>query len=169
MTKTSAVLGVLSLFAAAACTMPTPYEPAVNGAGYSEQLLEDNRYRISFAGNSRTPRDTVETYVLFRAAEITLTSGHDYFALADRDTERRTTYRTHVFGGHGFHRYRLLRFHHPFHESSVAGTSIPVNRYRAWVNILVFKGEKPSEDPSAYDARSVIATLRPRIVRAVGQ
>ena len=45
----------------AACTTPTPYETvAENDYGYSEQKIEDNRYRVTFAGNSATKRETVE-------------------------------------------------------------------------------------------------------------
>ena len=51
----------LSLLVLAACTTPTPYETvAENDYGYSEQKIEDNRYRVTFAGNSATKRETVE-------------------------------------------------------------------------------------------------------------
>jgi hypothetical protein len=61
----------------AACEMaPTPYQPATASApGYSEMRIENDRYRVSFSGNSSTPRDVVETYMLYRAAELTLQSG----------------------------------------------------------------------------------------------
>ena len=45
----------------AGCTQPTPYAPAVDGKGYKEQQLENDRYRVSFTGNSATPRETVTT------------------------------------------------------------------------------------------------------------
>ncbi|MFW2344234.1 MAG: CC0125/CC1285 family lipoprotein, partial [Brevundimonas mediterranea] len=41
--------------ALAACATATPYQPAgFNGerGGYAEQRVENNRYRVSFAGNS---------------------------------------------------------------------------------------------------------------------
>src|SRR3546814_10822327 len=66
----------------AACVSVTPYQPASKGYGYSEQRIENNRFRINFAGNSDTPKQTVETYLLFRAAELTLKSGYDYFVFA---------------------------------------------------------------------------------------
>ncbi|MFT4046301.1 MAG: hypothetical protein QM661_06340 [Solimonas sp.] len=40
----------------AACATVTPYQPAGDGYGYRSQMLESNRYRVSFAGSSATPR-----------------------------------------------------------------------------------------------------------------
>jgi hypothetical protein len=61
--------------------------------------IETNRFRVSFAGNSMTSRETVERYLLFRAAEITLQQGYDGFEMADRSTERHSnTYVDRLFG-----------------------------------------------------------------------
>ncbi len=66
-------------------------------------MIEANRYMVSFAGNTHTARDTVERYLLYRAAELTVQHGFDYFILADRDTDRRTrTYATPGAFGGGF-------------------------------------------------------------------
>jgi hypothetical protein len=87
----------------AGCASPTPYQPATgygyNRAGYSDQRIEDNRYMVSFAGNSLTSRETVERYLLFRAAELTVQQGYDSFILVDRSTDRKTqTYVDRPFG-----------------------------------------------------------------------
>ena len=86
-----------------ACVSETTYHPATgrgfNSEGFSERQVEQNRFLVSFAGNSSTPRDTVERYLLFRAAEITLQSGGDYFVMANRDTDLQSrTYTTPGFG-----------------------------------------------------------------------
>ena len=45
----------------AACATETPYSPADDrGYGFTEQKIESDRYRITFAGNSLTDRQTVE-------------------------------------------------------------------------------------------------------------
>ncbi len=50
----------------AGCVSPTPYAAKTDTEyGYSEQRLEENRYRITFAGNSETQRETVENYLLY--------------------------------------------------------------------------------------------------------
>jgi hypothetical protein len=74
-----------------ACATPTPYAPAAPTRsatnGYSEQRIEPARWRVNFSGNSLTSRETVETYLLYRAAELTLQQGHDWFSVVTRDTE----------------------------------------------------------------------------------
>ncbi len=61
---------------------PTPYQPAVDGGyGYTDEQLGAGEYRISVSGNAATSAEMLWNHLLFRAAEITLESGHDYFAL----------------------------------------------------------------------------------------
>ena len=75
----------------------TPYQPATASSrlGFSDEQIESNRFRVSFAGNSLTSRETVERYLLYRAAELTVQRGFDHFILVTRDTETKTdTYRT---------------------------------------------------------------------------
>ncbi|MBL4871277.1 MAG: hypothetical protein JKX72_10025 [Robiginitomaculum sp.] len=80
-----------------ACATATPYQAATNADtrnGFSELKIEKDRTRISFDGNSLTKRDTVETYLLYRAAELTKQSGYDYFTLTDRATDKKTRIRS---------------------------------------------------------------------------
>ncbi len=155
----STILGLSLLLAA--CGGPTAYAPASGGTGYSDVALEEGRYRISFAGNSLTQRSTVEAYMLYRAAEVTLASGHDWFRIADRDTETETSFRSTSTG--------FDRFGYPFHRPGLAGLDTvntrPITQYEAFADIVVFDGEKPAEDVMAYDARSVIETLGPLVTR----
>ncbi|MEO1495335.1 MAG: hypothetical protein AAFV19_24595 [Pseudomonadota bacterium] len=161
------IFAVLAL-ALTACTEPTPYQPATDREGYSDSAIEENRYRVSFAGNSRTKRDTVESYLLYRSAEVTLASGHDWFRVAEQDTEVTTRFRSFSTGfgrsGFGPFFYRS-NFKHGFFGGVESSTARPINRYEAFANILVFKGEKPVEDPTAYDARSIIETIGPQVIR----
>ncbi len=82
------LLGSLATFAViTACASSTPYQPALDGKyGFDQQQIEDDRWTVSFAGNSLTDRQKVETYLLFRAAELTEQQGFDYFRVADSDT-----------------------------------------------------------------------------------
>lgn len=153
-----------ALLALAGCVTATPYQPAAGyGDGYAEQKLEDNRYKVTFAGNSSTPRQTVENYLLYRAAEITLQNGYDYFLMVDKDTEADTRYnQTYTGFGYGYGWY------HWYPRSAIGvsgGTSNPVTEYEAQANILVFKGEKPADNPAAFDARQIKTHLEASIVR----
>ncbi|MEM9139457.1 MAG: hypothetical protein AAGB15_06465 [Pseudomonadota bacterium] len=165
--KKIAVFGMLA--ALAACVGPTPYGPATERHGYKDQALEQNRYRVTFAGNTRTSRQTVENYLLYRAAELTVASGNDWFRVAEQDTEVKTRFRgfSTGFGRSGFGPFFYRSgFNYGFFGGIGTFNARPINRYEAFANILVFKGDKPAEDGKAYDARSVLQVLEPSIVRA---
>lgn len=145
-----------------ACGGPTPYRPLDDGYGYSERKLEANRYSVSFAGNSRTPRQTVEDYLLYRAAEVTLTNGYDYFVLARQDTEADTRYHSSFidYGGFGYYRWG------PHFGTGVGvGTTSSTTRYEGQADIVLFKGKKLPKDVKAFDARQVKDSIEPRLTR----
>jgi hypothetical protein len=159
---------LLSAALLGACATPTPYRPATDGTGYSEQQLEPDRYRVTFAGNSRTPRGRVANGLLLRAAELTRETGHDHFIVVSRDTERSVTYHTTVtdLGPPGVvsHRRFFGIGHDPFGFDGFATvTARPRDSYRAVANIVLRQGPKPADDPHAYDARAVIERLRPAL------
>lgn len=170
----------------AACTAPTPYGPApgadgARGHGYWEQGLEDDRIRVTFSGNTVTPRETVENYLLYRAAEITLARGRDHFVVAARGTDKTTTYHTtydYDGGPFGFGFGPSFGFYGPgwawccgpygYSYGYVGGrgeaTSRPVDSYTAHADVVLGRGPKP-DSADAYDARAVIARLGPAIAR----
>jgi hypothetical protein len=167
---------------ASACTTPTPYQPlgspGSERGGYSDQQLEQNRYRVTFTGNSMTSRETVETYLLYRAAELTLRNGYDWFVMADRATERHSrTYVDQPFGpgpwgywgptwryyGRGFGWRSWDPFWgDPFWDSQVNVQTI--DRYEASAEIVMGRGPKPADNVRAFDAHQVISNLQSRIV-----
>lgn len=228
--KRAALLSLVTLIAG--CVSATPYQPAANKGGFSEQKVEDNRYLVSFKGNSRTSQEVVETYLLYRAAEVTLESGHDWFLIADQKDDdvsrhdaahtvegqifsdrslqdqqatlaepirlasagelpvvkaglvhkvrrgrgrgfrgrgfRGRGFRGRGFRGRGFRRGGFRKFGFagsPFFHGGFHAEPLPRDRFEATANIMVFKGEKPADDPRAYDARQVIENLGPRIQR----
>ena len=83
--------------ALSACATPTPYQPATLTArgpvnGFSEAPLTQNRWRVTFSGNTVTSRELVEDALLLRAAELTLQQGFDTFTAVNRATERDVRY-----------------------------------------------------------------------------
>ena len=124
-----------SLMVLLACATTTPYQEASKpGAfdGYTQTIIENDRARVSFAGNSLTDRETVENYLLYRAAELTIERGFDNFRLVESETEKETRLRsTGSSFGHGgydpFFRYSYFsprfgwsRFGH-FNRFGVSG------------------------------------------------
>jgi hypothetical protein len=170
----------------AACATPTPYQPFVKGqgtsGGFSEVRLEPERFRVTFSGNSLTSRETVEGYLLFRAAELTVQNGYDWFSVVDRNTDRKTS--TYVepdplyspwYGGYGYWRpyWRYYgggfgwRTWDPYWGDPFWADRIDVrtvDRYEASAEIVMEKGPKPAGDVRAFDARAVMDNLRSRIV-----
>lgn len=152
------------LLAACGTYGPTPYQPAAGGEmGYADTRIESDRYRVSFRGNSLTDRETVENYLLYRAAELTLQNGYDHFTIADRDTDRDRRMRS---SGPRYYGSRLdyLYFHPRYgwigSYSPVWGPSTynEVTRYEASAEIVLGRGPKGS-DPNAFDAREVSKNL----------
>lgn len=148
---------------------PTPYQQG-RGAerGYSEQRIETDRYRITFRGNSLTDKDTVENYMLYRAAELTLQQGFDHFTVADRDTDKQRRVRS----SPGFYGERLsyafyvprrgwVGVWEPYWEP---GYYSEATQYSAQAEIILGKGPKGA-DPNAFDARDVEKNLGPLITR----
>lgn len=147
----------------ACTTSPTPFQAADGGFGYSSQQIEDDRYRVSFAGNSATPRETVENYLLFRAAEITLESGNDYFTVVNKDIEAYGSGSASPRVGVGMGSGVSDNVGIGIGLSTFLGDG-PSPRYTAYADILVREGEKPAGDPDTYDARDLIERLRPSLV-----
>ena len=155
-----AAAAVLAAALLAACAKPALYQPMHDDVGYGEQKLEENRYRVWFAGNSATPRATVEDYVLYRAAELTLEHGYDYFVLSERSTTGEVERPVGVgfsiggfrFGGHGG-------------IGIGTGTGVGNPSYSGQADVVLMKGKKPADNPAAFDARALKANLEPSVVR----
>ncbi len=173
-----------------ACETATPYQPiaaqkATSSGGYSEQQIEANRWKVDFSGNSLTSRQTVERYLLFRSAQLSLAQGFDWFQAVDRHTERKTDYYGDAdpfFGGWGggpsWSLYRSgfgwgsgfggyggfggFGYGDGFGGGFGGGAFDidQVSRYQASVEVLMDHGPKPANNPHAYDARSVIEHLQ---------
>ena len=166
---TKAVLAGLCVSLLAACATETPYAPRGenSGYGYSEQSIESNRYRVTFRGNSTTSRETVENYLLFRSAELTLQKGYDYFVVVEDDTEKTTRYSGSTFPGPAFYgRGRPFPYYGygyswgGFYDVDIRES----NRYTAIAYILMYKGPKPRQS-NAYTAQEVVDNLRGFVVR----
>ena len=183
--KGTALAIALAAACLTACATPTPYQPNVPAqqasGGFSELRLEADRYRVSFAGNTLTSRETVERYLLYRAAELTVQQGYDWFETADRRTERdaRTTIEQDPFvrpgfgygAGYGYWRpswryygprYGGWRSWDPFYGDPFFTTRAQVRtveKFEATAEIVLHKGAKPAGETRAYDAREIMTSL----------
>lgn len=176
-----------------ACATATPYQQALtaNDSGYSEQKIEDNRFQVQFEGNSLTDRKTVETYLLYRAAELTKQSGYDHFRVVRRDTDSNTRlvgspsaydpFYDHFYLNYRYFGPRAAYFHDPYrryypgpsyysrwgaYDPFWGGPSEYRERtsYIASAEIVMGKGPKP-DDVAYFDASQVIFNLTGSIQR----
>ncbi len=160
------LLLVLLLPAIAGCASPTPYAPLSDRYGYKDSIIESHRYRVSFSGNSSTDRETVETYLLYRAAELTLEKGADYFVVVERDVEKTDRYLNYSYAPFGYSYYGY-RGGYYFRHRVYAGPdeSVPISRYEAIAEIVVGGPELSDNKADVYMAKEVIENLGPKIVR----
>lgn len=137
---------------ATACASQAPvYESRMDGGryGYAEMQLEPNRVRVTYNGDTLTARETVETYLLYRAAETTLQRGFDYFVVTSANVEEDSHYEG-MSGGH----------------PRLSGASFrEVSRHNAMADILMFEGDRPPQIANAYDARAVQQALQARVIQ----
>ena len=171
----TALIATASLTLLAGCATPTPYQPALSHAvgsynpGYTETRLEDGRYRIGFAGNDLTSRETVENYLLYHAAELTLNNGYDWFEIVSRGTDDKkrvvTSYDdpfTSSLSWRFYGRNRWSPWRMGWNDFDQSATEY--TRYEASAEVLMHKGAKP-DDKNAYDAKSLKANLESKIIR----
>ena len=174
---------LMATAALSACATATPYQPNVRGqavsGGFSDTRIEADRYRVNFAGNSLTSRETVERYLLYRAAELTVAQGGDWFSLVERQVDRTArTYREPMspFDRYGYWRpsWRYYgpawgwRAWDPWYDDPFWADRLDtrtIEKFEASAEILLGHGPKPANDPRAFDAREVMSSLGPAIQR----
>ena len=176
------IVGALALVASlgACTTAPTPYQPYIAESadgihgGYSDQRLAPNRFRVKFHGNELTSRERVEHYLLYRAAEITVANGYDWFAVADRHTEHdvQTYVQRTPLGAYWHPNWRYYRpsygwdtwypgYDRPFWADTIDVTT--VEAFEVEAEIILKKGAPSSTDRQALDARRIMAEIGPNI------
>jgi len=68
----------------------TVYGPLSGKGGYIELPNGQETFDVSFSGNGMVPPDLLETYLLYRCAEVTEANDMDYFEIVERDTNPKT-------------------------------------------------------------------------------
>jgi hypothetical protein len=158
-------IALAAILLAGCATLETPYQPAREGRGYgyTDQKLESNRYRVRFVGNDSTDREVVENYLLYRAAELTLQHGYDYFVVADQGTEAQRYHYQSLSGGFGgWGRY----YWGPRMGLGVGyGIVDAATEYEGSMEVVMFKGKKKESEVKAFNAAEVKQNLEPEVWR----
>ena len=69
----------------------TAYQPKGWRGGYEDQQLTADTYLVTFSANMYTTTQTVQEYLLYRCAQLTVEKGGDYFLQIDETTDLRNT------------------------------------------------------------------------------
>jgi hypothetical protein len=154
----------------AGCTTPTPYAPRIEGqkTGYTDRALTQNRYRVTFTGNTVTPRETVESYLLLRAAEVTRAAGYSSFMFDTRNTKADHSYQTVPYGppgpywGGGWGRRGGFGYWGGwgFAYDPMVDVVVRTN-YEAYAEIVLLTPEQAAKEPRAINAADVISHIGP--------
>jgi hypothetical protein len=143
----------------AGCQTAATYQPRTgsSGTGYSDEQLAGNRYRVTFTGNSATHRETVESYLMLRSAEVALKAGYRWFLFDTRDTQAQTTYHSDFVGWPGW-RGRGWYWHSWAHDSV---SSYPETRFEAYAEIVLLTDDQAKSEARAINAQEVLDHIGP--------
>ena len=157
MRRTSLTIAAALLFACATA-VGTGYQAADSkGYGYSDQRVEADRYRVTFAGDGATPAEAVEDYALRRAAEIARANGYDWFRVVARSVDAEDKGGVGVGAGVGTGSYGR-RSGVSVGVGGDLGTIGSKRFYTARLEVLLGKGPMP-EGADYYDADDVMSSL----------
>lgn len=158
-----------ALAALAGCASEPPYfGPLGPGhtTGYTDQQIAQNRYRVTYEGDSETPRVTVENFLLLRAAQVARQAGYPAFLFDTRDTKAKTQYFSSFTGWPGWGGYGIYGWGPGGWPYDVEGETRPVTRYEAYAEIVLLTDEEAKKEPRALAAQSVIDHLGPLVFPA---
>jgi hypothetical protein len=157
----------------AGCMTPSPYAPRLEGrqTGYTDRALTQTRYRVTFTGNTVTPRETVESFLLLRAAEVTRAAGYTNFVFDTRNTRTNTSVQTIPYGpppdpfwGGYYGRRGLGGFGGwggwGFAYEPAVDVVVRTN-YEAYAEIVLLTPEQAAKEPRSLNAGEVITHIGP--------
>lgn len=171
---------LICIFAALLAGCQTSYGPdgdygGFPHGGYTDTRINSNTSIISFDGNVFTSPQEVETYVLYRAARVTMENGYNYFIITSTSTSpininvqtqvhyhdyitnpptlHRTYYTSETYQSYSTSRTSLQLFYRKLCDKS--------DLHSATVVIKMFSGNIPPGLPNAYTATDIIAHLSP--------
>ncbi len=151
------------------CSCAMPYQEATwYHGGYSDLRIDSNTASVSFTGDVATPWQRVESFLIYRCAEITRQSGYDYFIIVSRSIEATPTSSV----GPGYYNTANVGIATTSGGMVYEPAYITGGYYPGWVPaaygagavIKMFKGAKPADNLNAYYAEDVIRHLGPQIM-----
>jgi len=129
----------------------TSYKPrGFFGDGYSEQRLRPDVWLVAFDASAFTPPERVQTYTLWRCAELTLDEHANYFAVVTGGPFRRTSTKP-----------RLID--RPPYAETERGSEPNYGAARSERLTIQLYKERPEGIERFYEARALIQDLAPKM------
>ncbi len=141
---TSAVTLALGVFLSACSFTPAFWKETGPPTSHTLTRVGDSAYRIDLQGLASTTRHGVRLHLLKRAASVTLEEGYDYFIVSGGEVRGENEIQSTPVAG---------SYPESPSGSMVEGSARLSQRYSGSVLFHVFKGEKPPDNPLAFDAK----------------
>jgi len=156
---------VAVVMAAMLSACATPYGKYGIAGGYVDSRIDENTFSISVDTNGFTSQQTTTMHALYRAAELTVENGFDFFVIASGANN--STSMAMAMPGSSTSNTTV----NAYGSTAYARTSttyapttvVPMVFPNSTLIIKSFKGAKPDGAPNAYDARAVMKYLGPQI------
>jgi hypothetical protein len=159
----SAVLAACALL----CACATAYQPDNWTGGFTDTDLGNGHWRVRFAGNGYTTKETVQTYWLYHCAQLTLEKGYDGFrirtqvdlsavdlpAYASAGADRGEIVKTRGGGGG----------HVTYHTVYVGGSAAYVYKPSLQAEVELIKSPFAEESLKVFDAKRMVDALAPHV------
>ena len=130
------------------------------GDGYASAQLDANTFLVEYTAGPSASRLTVQSYLLYRCAELTLEMGYDYFVIVGGKGDQRTVV-TSPGGFGGFATTPGSMVYGPW--GHLPGQTVTFSDDGAIAMIKLFRGEKPADNPAAFSGRELLSTLGTQI------
>ncbi|MGD0864076.1 MAG: hypothetical protein ABSA49_00830 [Rhizomicrobium sp.] len=153
----------LAWLTVSACAPEQPYfgpKDADHSTGYTDEKLDQNRFRVTYTGNTATNRETVENFLLLRAAQVAQQAGSNYFMFDMRDTKAHTTYFS-DFGWSGAPHFGWYWHSWAYDGFNNEVETRPETRFQAYAEIVLLTDAQASKEPRAIAAQSIVQRLGP--------
>lgn len=164
------VVMIAALLTTACASAPDYREASRSGTqGYSSQIIEKDRYRVNYTGDTDQSAAQVQNLALLRAAELTMENGGDWFEIVndetskDVDIDQRLATRGYRTRPNVVRQCGLLGCTTRAYPVTVLEEELATTERVAFdhtIEIVVHEGTKPADNLRAYNAVETAANLR---------
>jgi len=139
--------------------MSTPYGKYGLLGGYTDSRIDMYTFSISVDNNGFTNQQTTSMHGLYRAAELTVKHSFDYFIIVTESVNPTSMYVAMPSSSSS----TLNSYSSSISTTYSASNIMPMIFPNASFTIKTYNGDKPKDNPKAYDAREMMKFIGPQI------